>query len=64
MLCLSFVSGATQLGYRARATLAPCFAPQVSYRGYWTRVLLAVLKDLTGPVSIKELSQVGAMRCG
>jgi hypothetical protein len=33
---------------------------QVSYRGYWTRVLLAALKELPGPVSIKDLSQVGS----
>jgi histone acetyltransferase MYST1 len=30
----------------------------VSYRGYWTRVLLALLRDLPGPVSIKELSEM------
>jgi len=29
----------------------------VSYRGYWTRVLLNILKDTEGPVSITELSQ-------
>lgn len=29
----------------------------VSYRGYWTRVLLSILKDCEGSISIKDLSE-------
>lgn len=34
----------------------------VSYKGYWTRVLLNVLKDREGTVSIKELSEMTSMK--
>ena len=35
---------------------------QVSYRSYWTRVLLNVLRDFKGSVSIKELSEMTAIK--
>ncbi|KAK2079808.1 nucleoside triphosphate pyrophosphohydrolase ham1 [Prototheca wickerhamii] len=34
----------------------------VSYRGYWTRVLLTLLKDREGSISIKELSDLTAFK--
>mmetsp|Transcript_39278 Transcript_39278/g.111203 ORF Transcript_39278/g.111203 Transcript_39278/m.111203 type:complete len:515 (+) Transcript_39278:278-1822(+) len=34
----------------------------VSYRGYWTRVLLNVLKSHQGTISIKELSDITAIK--
>lgn len=35
---------------------------QVSYRSYWTRVILNVLKEYKGSVSIKELSEMTAIK--
>ena len=34
----------------------------VSYRGYWTRVILNVLKDHQGSISIKELADMTFIR--
>ncbi len=34
----------------------------VSYRGYWTRVLLSVLADHEGTISIKELAKMTAIK--
>ena len=34
----------------------------VSYRGYWTRVLLNILKDKEGFISVKELSDMTMIR--
>ena len=34
----------------------------VSYRGYWTRTLLNILKDQEGSVSVKELSELTMIR--
>ncbi|KAH9295035.1 hypothetical protein KI387_038623 [Taxus chinensis] len=34
----------------------------VSYRGYWTRILLEILKKHKGNISIKELSEMTAIR--
>ncbi|DBA83233.1 TPA: nucleoside triphosphate pyrophosphohydrolase ham1 [Trebouxia sp. C0005] len=34
----------------------------VSYRGYWTRELLKVLKDYQGTISLKELSEMTAIK--
>eukprot|EP00198_Chlamydomonas_reinhardtii_P006421 XP_001695757.1 MYST family histone acetyltransferase [Chlamydomonas reinhardtii] len=35
---------------------------RVSYHGYWTRELLAILKDTEGSISIKELSEMTAIK--
>ncbi|KAG2439926.1 hypothetical protein HXX76_004045 [Chlamydomonas incerta] len=35
---------------------------RVSYHGYWTRELLAILKDTDGSISIKELSEMTAIK--
>ena len=35
---------------------------KLSYRSYWTRVLLGLLRDFKGSLSIKELSNVTAIR--
>ena len=35
---------------------------QVSYRSYWTRVLLTLLRQHTGSISIKELSEATAIK--
>eukprot|EP00242_Pyramimonas_sp_CCMP2087_P014883 CAMPEP_0198207764 /NCGR_PEP_ID=MMETSP1445-20131203/11191_1 /TAXON_ID=36898 /ORGANISM="Pyramimonas sp., Strain CCMP2087" /LENGTH=462 /DNA_ID=CAMNT_0043880909 /DNA_START=74 /DNA_END=1462 /DNA_ORIENTATION=- len=35
---------------------------QVSYRGYWTRVLLDVLREFRGSVSIKHISTITSIR--
>ncbi|GFR41961.1 hypothetical protein Agub_g2758 [Astrephomene gubernaculifera] len=35
---------------------------RVSYHGYWTRELLAILRDTEGSISIKELSELTAIK--
>jgi histone acetyltransferase MYST1 len=35
---------------------------RVSYRSYWTRVLMPVLKERQGSVSIKELSELTCIK--
>ncbi|GAX84744.1 hypothetical protein CEUSTIGMA_g12166.t1 [Chlamydomonas eustigma] len=35
---------------------------RVSYHGYWTRILLTIIKDHTGPISIKDLSEMTAIK--
>jgi hypothetical protein len=34
----------------------------VTYRGYWTRVLLTLLRDYKGTISVADMSQVGTAR--
>jgi hypothetical protein len=44
---------------------SPAFVPlvsQVSFRSYWTRVLLDTLRHIKGDVSIKEISDMTMIR--
>ena len=34
----------------------------VSYRGYWTRVLLGILREREGSISVRELSDMTMIR--
>ena len=36
---------------------------QVSYRSYWTRVILEALRDHRANMSIKDISEATAVRC-
>lgn len=35
----------------------------MSYRGYWTRIILNVLKDHQGTISIRDLADMTFIRC-
>ncbi len=39
-----------------------CVCPQVSFRSYWTRVLLEALRNLRGDISIKDISEQTMIR--
>lgn len=53
-------SSGSETGFKIQ--IAYCCCVQVSFRSYWTRVLLEALRNVKGDISIKEISDATMIR--
>ena len=62
MQCCAVLRSAVWCALPLHRAVAGGCAGLVTYRGYWTRVLLTLLRDYKGTISVADMSQVGAAR--